>query len=306
MLYKFEKNHQLDGDGEIKNDNDNMLRYMKRVYHFKKMLITKELETNHGALYKQTVFPSPAHGKSRKLINAKKDRPTDIYGGYSAQTNGFMALVKIAKPHGDEYRLYGIPLMEYNQLKDNEAGKFDKHAIDKIIDEQLTNKKGKMPEHRVVLYKVDINQLVKDDHTIYTVSSKAYKQSAQQLVLSDGSMRTLTNNYKNVGRDDLIETFNEIIDNTIKFMNMYDINDPEKIKSNFTKLSDNQEMRNVINNLLISLHANAARGDVSGIGMSKWFGLFQLKAGLKLSLKDELIYQSPTGLFSRKVRISDL
>ena len=62
----------------------------------------------------------------------------------------------------------------------------------------------------------------------------------------------------------------------------------------------------VLNRILIGLHANAMRTDLKVLGIKVNLGQMQVKGGIKLSPDAKLIYQSPTGIFSRAIRVKDL
>ncbi|USS87955.1 type II CRISPR RNA-guided endonuclease Cas9 [Fructilactobacillus hinvesii] len=304
FLYRFEQEHKIDEDGTVKNDSDQLLGYMRKIYQLKKMLVTKELETNHGNLFKQTVFPAPAHDKkSHKLIDIKKNRPSEIYGGYTSQSASFMVLVKAIKGKKSEYRLANVPIS--NLVWQQQGMSFDE-MVDKSIRPQFTGKNGKVSEYYVIKNKVYINQLIKENGSYFTLGSKYYEHNAQQLVLPDLTMKILDKKISEVSRDELIIAFNEIIDTGKCYFKAYDFDDILTVKAKFNDLSNLEEMRTIIDNLLIGLHANATITNLSSIGMSRYWGRFVLTAGIKFDPETEFIYQSPTGLFSRIVKISDL
>ena len=62
----------------------------------------------------------------------------------------------------------------------------------------------------------------------------------------------------------------------------------------------------VLNETFKTLHANASNGDLSLLGLGTGFGRTMLSGGIKLTDEAEIIYQSPTGLFERKVALKDL
>ncbi|WP_436684662.1 Cas9 endonuclease PAM-interacting domain-containing protein [Lactiplantibacillus plantarum] len=58
--------------------------------------------------------------------------------------------------------------------------------------------------------------------------------------------------------------------------------------------------------MFIGLHANASYGDLKVLGVKTDFGKLQVPGGIKLTGDAEIIYQSPTGLFERKISLKDL
>ncbi|POH05277.1 type II CRISPR RNA-guided endonuclease Cas9 [Fructilactobacillus lindneri] len=297
LIYKFEQAHQLnEEDGKIAKDTDALLGYMKNVYHFKKMLVTKELETNHGNLFKQTLYPS--HGKMKNLINPKENRSSDIYGGYSSETGAYVSLIKVFKKNKIENKIIKIPLLYIDKLNRQANAK---QFIRNFIIKDDSNKFDILSE------KIFLNQLVIDGDELFTISGSGDRQNAQQLILSDKSLKILSKNINVISKNDLIIIFNEIIDDICKYMKMYEVENSDETKAKFEEINDKDRMLKIINDLLLGLHANASRSNLSSIGLSPSFGrFFSGNAGIKLSENAKFIYQSPTGLFSRKVKISDL
>ncbi|WQS18541.1 Cas9 endonuclease PAM-interacting domain-containing protein [Pediococcus acidilactici] len=56
------------------------------------MLVSRETTTRRAELFNQTVYPKNYRGK---LIPIKEDRPTDLYGGYSGNTDAYLAIVAL-------------------------------------------------------------------------------------------------------------------------------------------------------------------------------------------------------------------
>lgn len=294
MLYKFEQAHQLnEKDGKIAKDTDALLGYMKNVYHFKKMLVTKKLETNHGALFNQTLYPSPAHDiKKRQLIKPKDNRPTDIYGGYTHEERKYMSLVKVIGKKDNEYRMANVPLLKINKNND----------IKEILKSQFSNKK-----FEIVLPKVLKNQLFSENGALFVIGSKLYKYNANQLVLSDLDMKLLNDlsNNKSIDEVTINQLFKNIVDSTNKYMPLYEIKNLNEVVEKFNNLEFNDKKK-TITDFLLATHANPTMSNLKNIGLPSYFGRFiSGNAGIKLSENANVIYQSPTGLFSRKVKISD-
>nr|WP_290123352.1 Cas9 endonuclease PAM-interacting domain-containing protein [Secundilactobacillus oryzae] len=67
-------------------------------------------------LYKASDDKASGQG-SKKLIPAKDNRPTELYGGYSGQTSAFMAIVKVTKGKKTKYLVVGVPTAAISQLQ---------------------------------------------------------------------------------------------------------------------------------------------------------------------------------------------
>ena len=64
--------------------------------------------------------------------------------------------------------------------------------------------------------------------------------------------------------------------------------------------------KSTLSNILNGLHDNMVLGNLKNIGIGTPLGQMQEKSGIKLSSEALLIFQSPTGLFEKRVRIADL
>ncbi|KRM92351.1 type II CRISPR RNA-guided endonuclease Cas9 [Fructilactobacillus florum] len=295
FLYRFERDHKLNDKGAIDTDKDQQLGYMKRIYRFKKMLVTKQLETNEGALYKQTIYKAPANEKNtkknRSLINTKKNRPSDIYGGYSQSVTAYMSLVFFK----NTFKLIKMPLVAANAIKNSLSSYHD--TILKILGSN---------EFKVLIPKVKMNQLIKEGDSLYTVVG-VYKHNAQQLILSDNSMGIITKPIREICDSDLDSVFNELVDNIDKYLNLYKIEDKLTIKEKFYALKNKESKFKCISDILVGTHCNAGRSNLKIIGLSSYWGMFSgNNDGLKINENSQLIYQSPTGLFEHRVKVSDL
>ena len=106
-----------------------------------------------------------------------------------------------------------------------------------------------------------------------------------------------------------IKAYDEILDKVDKYLSLFDINKfREKLRSGrekFVELSL-KDKKDTILKVLEGLHDNAVRPKVPEIGLSTPLGFMQFSNGVLLSENARLIYQSPTGLFKKSVKISDL
>lgn len=315
FMNKFEKDHQVNKydevisdtndnltetkNGEIIAKNDEFLGYMRKVYQFKKILVTKEVYQNNGALYKQTLYPSPVNDqKTRKLINAKNNRPAEIYGGYTSKTNIFMSLVKFDQKNKSIYKLVNIPSLEFNLLENR--GFNLESAVSKILNDQFDI------SFEIIISKVLINQKFKDNSIIFTMGSANEKHNAQQLVLDSSIMRFISLDKNKLNNDDLNLILEKIIIFSKDYLKLFDIKNIQNVFNNFKEIKDIDTKYKIINDLLAGLHANATRSDLKQIGLSSTFGRFSAANGHRLSKDTIIIYESVTGLFVRKVKISDL
>ena len=124
-------------------------------------------------------------------------------------------------------------------------------------------------------------------------------------------MKAITNNFDKDSdeNDALIRAYDEILDKVDKYLPLFDINKfREKLHSGrekFIKLSL-EDKKDTVLKVLEGLHDNAVMTKIPEIGLSTPLGFMQFSNGVLLSENARLIYQSPTGLFKKSVKISDL
>jgi CRISPR-associated endonuclease Csn1 len=124
-------------------------------------------------------------------------------------------------------------------------------------------------------------------------------------------MRIVTNNF--TIKDDrsklLNQAYDEILEKVDKYLPLYDINSfrnkLHKGKDKFSKLNIKEKEATLVE-ILNGLHDNSVMGKLKNIGFSTAFGQMQIPSGITLSPNAKLIYQSPTGLFEKRVKISEL
>ena len=114
--------------------------------------------------------------------------------------------------------------------------------------------------------------------------------------------------------------YDDILDKVNRFMPLYDKNkfraglyngrtkfEQLPVLSKYKgakKISDGK--LDIINEILTGLQNNASTGNLKSIGIKTPFGMMQSNSGVVLSSNSLIIYQSPTGLFERKVKLANL
>ena len=295
------------------------------------MLVTHEVSTRQGAMFKQTVRPAADNDRS-KLIPIKDNKPTSIYGGYTNNNDAYMAIIKLDKD--SQYKVVGIPQRAITQLKQvQEKGNAAYNEIlYKILQPKFTKKKVnkktgeisyKTESFKIVVPKIPYRQLIIDGNEKFTLGSSTYKYNAKQLVLSEYAVRILDKKCfarQGYTTKDLDNVYDEILKQVDQYFSLYDTNKfrqrlhegkqkfvelPEDNVFEGNKLKTNGK-REVLNEIMRGLHANPSLGSLKAIGMTTPFGKMQYPSGIKLSKKAILCYQSPTGIFERRVALKDL
>ncbi len=292
-----------------------MKDYIQKIYNYKYMLISKEVTTESGAFYKETKYKAGG----MNLIPIKQNKPINIYGGYKEKRNSYMMLVKIKKKKETIYKIVGIP-----RLLSDELDRLNTMSEKQLLLETIARTSLSKTEQnfKIILNKIYYGQLVIDGNQKYTLGSVIYKHNAMQLHLSKQALEILAvgkTKSREVKDEELIAVYEEILLVVNKYFELYDIskfrqklNDGLEIFKELPiyNIYENNKIKKigkfeVLNRILIGLHANAARADLSVLGF-KDLGKLQVNGGIKLSPDAKLIYQSPTGIFSRAVRVKDL
>lgn len=321
--------------GEIIASRKDLTEKLNRVYSYKFMLVSQQVFTRRGAMYDQTIYSAKSN---KKLIPLKKGKRTDIYGGYSGNKDAYMAIVKLPGKKEDKYQVVGIPVRAVAKLKQAEQVGREEYLAElkkviapnftKVKTNRKTGEKTKTQHNfEVIVPKVMYRQLIVDGEQKLTLGSSTYQYNARQLVISRKSVETMSLQFiKDKKIDDeekntrLVEAYDDILDKVNQYFSLYDknkfrqkLNDGRGI---FLNLPINSEFKNskkvkvgkleVLQNILIGLHANAAMGTLKVLGLSTPFGQLQVPRGIQVSPNAYLVYQSPTGLFERKVQLKNI
>ncbi|PEG97020.1 type II CRISPR RNA-guided endonuclease Cas9 [Lactobacillus sp. UMNPBX9] len=320
FLWKLEDEEAEDVHDKVNNEFvlnvPEMKAYIQKINDYKYMLVSKEVTTKNGAFYDQTKY----NAKTVNLIPIKKDKPTNIYGGYKGKISGYMMLVKIQKKKGVIYKFIGVPRLwtdELDRLNDTDE---KKTLLKKIAKASLSKAEQNF---EIILDKVYYGQLIIDGGQKYTLGSSEYKYNAMQLHLSERALKILAkekDKEAKVTDKELVDVYEEILLVVNKYFELYDINKFRQRLNEGLEMFKKLPIHNVyegnklkqvgkfevLNRILIGLHANAMITDLKVLGIKTKLGQMQVIGGIKLSPEAKLIYQSPTGIFSRVVRVKDL
>nr|WP_258525151.1 Cas9 endonuclease PAM-interacting domain-containing protein [Latilactobacillus sakei] len=291
--------------------------------------MTREVHENTGALYNQTLYSAKddkASGQGGKqLIPAKQDRPTALYGGYSGKTVAYMCIVRIKSKKEDTYKVCGVKtswVAELERLSDSNeqltslkarlTPKFTKNKKQKGKSIQVTE------DFEIIVPRVLINQRFYDRGQELSIASEYYLHNEQELILSKSAVKLLNGKLTLDKSEELApQVYDEILKQVMQYFPLYDINQfrakldlgkeqfrrlPWKNKWDGNKLVQvGQQV--VLDRILIGLHANAAMSDLKILGIKSLLGLLTQTSGITLSADTAIIYQSPTGLFERRVAL---
>ena len=295
------------------------IKQIKKVYDYKFMLTSHETYTKHGALFNQTIYSAKA---SKTMIPIKNDRPTKLYGGYSGNEDAYMSIIRL-NDKKKTYKVVGISMRDASKLKAYENNAHEKYLkkLKEVIKQQfLDSGKKTKADFEIVIPKVNYHQRMQDGTKQFRIGSSKYVHNTKQLVLSEKTLKVIRNNkqYNGDAEKDLINAFDEILAIVNDSFSIFDIRSFRKklndSRDKFVSLpvEDTKEKNKVIKGkretlkqILIALHANGTSQDIPQLGL-KSFGQMVKTGGITLSENTVLIHQSPSGLFERKIKLSDL
>ena len=299
---------KIEYDDQLVMDKQDVLKNLERAYYSKTVPVSKEVYTNENNMFKQTIFPAES-AKNKRLIRIKNNKPTDIYGGYTSNNDAYLAIIK----EKDNYRVVGVPMRALNTLKKAEKESKAKYLakLKEVLVFRFKEKKKKnvTQDFDILLEKVPFGQLIIDGDQKFTLGSSEYQHNAKQLSLSKKSIETLSKlDKKDILDEELVDVYVNILNQLDDYYELYgDSRKKLRDRLDLFRTLAVTDKKQVICKLLDALHANSETANLKTVMKIKTpFGQLQRKGGIKLSFDAELIYQSPTGLIERCVKLKDL
>ena len=314
-----ERLHQpiLDAEGQSILVPAAMRQYINKIADYKVMLVSKETYQEKGALFGATIYPATA-AKTKKLIPIKQGRDVHLYGGYSKEAAAYMAIIKTIE-RNPKYKLVNVPVQALHDLTEAKAQGQETIKLKQILKAKAIVKKN----FDIVVPRVMFGQLIKDGDDQYTLGSANYQANACQLYLTKQTQKLIENHFAAVWDQSdlqeqnklLVSIFDEIVTQMNHYFSLYDQRSGRKkvtasrdLFLALPALSKDPKVATkatVIIKLLRGLHANAEQERLPEIKVP-YFALFNAPNGISLSKEAELIYRSPSGLFERRVKLSEL
>ncbi|WP_445618826.1 type II CRISPR RNA-guided endonuclease Cas9 [Lacticaseibacillus paracasei] len=316
--------------GEVIWDKKRDVDELDRIYNFKRMLITHEVHFEKADLFKQTVYgakDSNTNGGKMKLIPKKKDYSVDLYGGYTQESESYFSIIRINKKGKDVYKIIRISTSDAFSLfvARQKSEKEETDLLNRIIKRRLTKvyqsgKPAQIP-FKIILPRVGRDALFKnkefglfmiDSDTLFHNYQELWLSRSDQILINKIKFKQLENEVANL---ELMQLYDRIIQQVVRNFKLYKIRKfNEKLKNSkdaFSSLplygaSKEENKYEILVKILAGLRADASRTDLSKIKMQAGFGQILLSGGIVLSADTSIIYQSPSGLFERSVRLSSL
>lgn len=290
--------------------------YLRRVMNYKTMLITYKSGDNIQSLYKETRHPAK---DNTKLIQFdKRHTNTSLYGGFSEEHTACVVLVE-----DKNVKLLNIIMSEYASYI---ACKTKSEKLQWLQTNKEVSAKGKL-----LLDHIPIGQLLewhKSGATVpalVMIKSASEFNNARQLWLDhttynyvdailtfeeqDALQHYLSTKY-NV--HDISECLTKVLEELLRISAAYYpsygiTNDNANIaKQKFAQLSF-ADQRQILNRIITALHYGPSRSDLKQIGLgSAWGRITGSRSGFTLHDQDTFIFQSPSGLFAKRVSVKQL
>ncbi|WP_204122970.1 type II CRISPR RNA-guided endonuclease Cas9 [Lacticaseibacillus mingshuiensis] len=293
---------------------------MKRIYEYKHVTTVHEVLEGHGALYDATRYPA-SDAARKSLIPLKANLPVEIYGGYAKEAAAYLSLVRLTDKTPVTYKIFSISIRDASliaqQVKNSELS-FRELIYIQLKQEKFLSKSN----FEVVIPKLALNNLFHNKkYGYFLVRSDKMFRNYQQLWLSLADQKRLqaqasdTVEPKTITKG-LDTVFEKIVDQSDRFFNLYDIRaNRAKLSESiagFNTLQANNVLdliglkRMVISQVLTGLHANPTALKVPDLGITTPFGFLQNSSGVNLANDTEIIYQSPSGMFEKRIPLSSL
>ncbi|MCX2455100.1 type II CRISPR RNA-guided endonuclease Cas9 [Lacticaseibacillus nasuensis] len=319
-----------DDNGELLWGGPKAIETLRHVYEYKKIITVHEVTDHAGQLFKQTVYPAnqaKERGGKRSLIPTKADRPASIYGGYTHEEMAYMAIARTEDKKGNpSFKVLSVPVRKLQWLRQQQSeGKSEILALSELFEPEFTSYKGKVKKKavtpfRIILPHVHIDQLFwSPERGYYMLRSSVAFHNFQQLWLSITDQRTLlqaSQKNNDVTSSELTQVYQDIYTQISAYFPLYDNRGFRNKLSDSVHKFDTVEgatdhsvveaKLNLINRVLIGLHADQKTSKLPELNIPTDFGKLMLSGGITLSADTELIQQSPSGLFERRLRLADL
>lgn len=293
-------------NGEIVFDTQDVFSQLKRAYHFKKINVVKETWIDNGQLYNQTLLQSPRYNPANKaLIPIKNNKDSYIYGGYTSKKVAYMAIIKFDGQ--DTFRVVNIPtlcLQRLNQLKKSDSQTYMNY-LKQVIRKSLTQKMQQKNFEIVVDY-IPKNQVVIDGQKLTIMSAKE-SHKFMEPVLSDSTIKTVyeIDHDEEITEDEVMKAYQEISDFVKQYFDKFEAKTMKKKgfslkekKQDFSLLSleDKKQALIKITRALVTNSANIKKPN-----LGTWL---RLNSGVTLSRQTQLVIQSMSGLFEKKIKLN--
>lgn len=296
----------INKNGEIVFDTKDVYEQLNRAYHFKKINVVKETWIDNGQLYNQTILQSPRYNSANKaLIPIKNNKNSQIYGGYTSKKVAYMAIIKFDGQ--DTFKIVNVPTIYVNKLNRLRKNNFQAYMnlLKTVISKELSPSMRKR-KFKIIIDYMPKNQVVIDGQKLTIMSAKE-NHKFMEPVLSDLTVKTVYNieHNNNVTEEEMMKAYQEINDFIKQYFNKFKSN---ALKKKGFSLDEKKQEYAILSvddkKKALSLIANALAIDSVTINKPKLGRWLRLNSGIALSSQAQLVIQSMSGLFEKRIKLS--
>lgn len=335
FIYKLKNSDRITNEeGELTWNKAADLAKLNKIYEYKTMIVSYETNEYTGALNDQTRWKksdAAVNGGSKaRMVPATKNRPVELYGGFSGSKPAYMAIAKFTKRGEPAYRAIPIYVRDTDELK--RARRVSRAAEVSLVEKlaasrfEKVNKKGKITRtpFKIVLPHVQLGtKFVNAKNGVFRLASHTEYRNSVQLWMSKAEIRLLTKpqnaaqweHYEEPTADQLLQLFDNIIEREHKSNPLMELK-VDGLKKTRTKLSelpvynvmDGKKLKTpgmitVLRQIVSALHANANVENLKVIGGTSDFGRVYNPAGIDLDADTLVTTTSASGLFEHTHKI---
>ncbi|WP_270768420.1 type II CRISPR RNA-guided endonuclease Cas9 [Lacticaseibacillus rhamnosus] len=331
-LTHAKKNIVAKDTGEIVWDKERDIQELDRIYNFKRMLMTHEVHFDTADLFDQTIYAakdSKERGGRMNLIPKKLGYLTGIYGGYQTERGSYVSIIRTFKKGEPVYKVVNILTSDLSLLSEKE--KVSKTLADTYLKELIAKKlsKGKSGKNiasepfEIVLPRVGKDSLFKNKkYGLFLIGSATELHNYQELWLPRNDQllikRIQARQIEESKADyELTRIYRNISWQVDHYFRLYKIRKfAEKLQASVDDFAGLPVYKNetsdgkveVLASVLKRLNGAADKGKTNPttVKLQSDFGRTLLTNGIVLEDDSSIVYQSPTGLFKRSVKLVDL
>lgn len=293
----------VDSDtGEIRWDIEREAARIRRVFDYKQVFISRMPEITSGKFWKATIY-SPRNKSVKDSIPTKKDRPSELYGGFSSEKFAyFFSYEGIDKKGRTVYKFSAVPV--------SVASSVQSKGIDGLIEFAKNQAMLQGIEFtRILKDKIYKKQLIEYKGNRFFITGVKEMRNAKQLAFSLSETSLLTHLFSEDSRCDVSDPeldievekiFRRAIDNSAYLSSKLNLDSMIAMIPDVLREEKVLVMKSVIS--IIAGKTNMI--NTIAFGGSKNSGNIQPTYGNILN-EITFIDQSVTGMFEHKYRVCD-
>lgn len=195
-----------------------------------------------------------------------------------------------------------VTLQEYATLGDKPS--------DNALRSILGTKKAEYAKARILLRHVSQKQLIHYGGALMTIMSASELNNAQQLWLEPDIYQLFDDLEKSVIEPANFE-WGRLLDPVMKAVQAYypwhrfDDDGLAEFRATFDALAD-VDKKDILVGMVAALHADSKTANLTKLGMTGSWRRMNNKAGYSFADEDEFIFQSPSGLFEKRITVAEL